>query len=147
MFWFPRDVYELPHWPAKEAGTESDPMANYAPPSLYSFSSPTVVLGGKVEFASFLGVWMSYTCILQTCAKYSIRAQILSSIFSLSWVSWEKEPFTWLFLWLFEMKVFTGRESCFKRHKVTPLGAVLSEIASKENNGSYSSRLWAQGQT
>lgn len=57
-----------------------------------------------------------------------------------------KEPFTWLFLCLFGMKVFTGRESCFKRHKVTPLGALLSEIASKENNRSYSVRLWAQGQ-
>lgn len=45
------------------------------------------------------------------------------------------------------MKVFTGRESYFKRHKVTPLGVLLSEITSKENNRSYSGRLWDQGQT
>lgn len=45
------------------------------------------------------------------------------------------------------MKDFIGSESCFRRSRVTPPGAPLSETVSKENNRSYSSQLWAWVQT
>lgn len=60
-------MYELPHWPAKEAGTESDPTASCAPPSLFLLPLSYSGAGGKVEFVSFLGVQMSY--ISNLCKK------------------------------------------------------------------------------
>lgn len=90
---------------------------------------------------------MFYTCVFQTFAKGIWSSQILSPAFSLSWVSSWKELFHTAVSEVIWDERLHWRETCFKRHKVTPLGALLSEIGSKENNRSYSSRLWAQVQT
>lgn len=48
-------------------------------PAFVAFPSPSAI-GDKVEFASFLGVWMFYFCIFETFAK-SQSSQILSPVF------------------------------------------------------------------
>lgn len=150
-WWFPGDVHELRHWLA-EVCTESvlasqTPWPGMLLPALSFFPSPPAVLGGKVELPAS---WV-FECFTPVYFKLLQKAAEVHKYWALRsvWVEFPlgRNCFTWLFLRLFGKKDFIGRETCFKRHKVTPLGALLSEIGSKENNRSYSSRLWAQVQT
>lgn len=114
-------------------------------------SQPSPLLLQCLEARWSLPAFWVYECFTPVCFKLLQKTAEVHKYWAPCsvWVEFpvRRNCFTWLFLRSFGMKDFTGRESCFKRHKVTPLGAVLSEIVSKENNRSYSSRLWAQVQT
>lgn len=90
---------------------------------------------------------MLYTCVFQTCKKPNFTNTEPCVQSKLIFLLEVFKCFTWLHLKSFGMKGFIGKENCFKRHQVTPLGAPLSEIVSQENNRPYSHRLWAQVQT
>lgn len=102
------------------------------------------MLGGVCQLLGCFNVL--HLCISNFCKKQLKLTNVEPCVQSELSLMLEGTVSQGSFLRSFGLKDFIGRESCFKRHKVTPLGSLLSEIVSKENNRSYSSRLWAQVQ-